>query len=100
MVSSALTMSARRPVSSSTSRRAAASEVSPGETAPLGSPQRVLPRVAMSATYGTPSRTEITAPPDEYSLRVFGGIWGFYRVTFGGEWRRIFSVHITPGGPT
>src|SRR5881227_2737015 len=37
----------------------------------------------------------MTAPPDEYSLRVFGGRWGFYRVTFTSEWRRIFSVHIT-----
>ena len=70
MVSSGLTILASRPVSSCTSRRAACSEVSPLETAPFGSPQRVRPRVAIMATYGRPSRSAITAPPEECSWRT------------------------------
>jgi len=50
IVSSGLTIAASRPVSSLTSRSAACSEVSPSETAPFGSPHRVFPRVAISAT--------------------------------------------------
>src|SRR2546421_278634 len=66
------------PVSSCTSRSAACSEVSPLATAPLGKPQRVRLRVAIMATQGRPSRKEMTAPPEECSLRVFrrfSGIW-------------------------
>src|SRR5947209_17711190 len=63
-------MDASRPVSSFTSRSAACSDVSPSETAPFGSPHRSRPRVAINATYGTPSRNESTAPPDECSFRI------------------------------
>jgi len=77
IVSSGFTMSAWSPVSSRTSRNAAASDVSPCATAPFGRPHLVRPRVAIMATCAAPLRIEITAPPDEYSLRVFaagGGI--------------------------
>jgi len=70
IVSSGLMISAASPVSSSTSRKAACSDVSPSETAPFGSPQRVFPRVAIIATWATPSLMLMTAPPDECSLRV------------------------------
>jgi len=50
IVSSSFTIVAERPVSSSTSRNAAASDVSPLATAPFGSPQRVRLRVAINAT--------------------------------------------------
>lgn len=43
-------ISASSPVSSRTSRTAACSGVSCSDTAPLGSPQRVFPRVAIMAT--------------------------------------------------
>src|SRR5438067_1091342 len=70
MVSIRAMTSASSPVSSFTSRNAACSEVSPADTAPFGNPQRVRPRVAIMATYGTPSRRSITAPPEECSFRV------------------------------
>jgi len=70
IVSSGFTICASSPVSSCTSRNAAASDVSPFDTAPFGRPQRVRPRVAIIATNAAPSRKEMTAPPDECSLRV------------------------------
>jgi len=74
---------------------AACSDVSPSLTAPFGSPHRERLRVAIIATNATPSRNEITAPPDECSFRVFRFppvIRSFY---CGGPSVRMSSKHRT-----